>query len=94
MSKIVIQNCNQCYMDIPLKEAQTIFKEYQVKHPNAFYLRGRVKGWDGIVRFITKTGSFKIGLLPSVLASCKALGINPKVVDLRKPVPIVKKSIT
>ena len=94
MSKIVIQNCNQCYMDIPLKEAQAIFKEYQVKHPNAFFLRGRIKNWDGLVKFVTKTGSFKIGLLPSILASCKAQGINPKVVDLRKPVPIIKKPIT
>ena len=94
MSQIIIQNCNQCSLDIPLKEAQKLYREYQIRHPNAFFLRGRIKNWDGLVKFITKTGTFKIGLLPSILASCKALGINPKVVDLRKPVPIIKKPIT
>ena len=94
MSQIIIQNCNQCNLDIPLKEAQQLYKKYQIRHPNAFYLRSRIKDWDGMVKFITKTGTFKIGLLPSILASCKELGINPKVVDLRKPVPIVSKPVT
>lgn len=94
MSQIIIQNCNQCNLDIPLKEAQQLYKKYQIRHPNAFFLRSKIKDWDGMVKFITKNGTFKIGLLPSVLASCRELGINPKVVDLRKPVPIVSKPVT
>lgn len=94
MSQIIIQNCNQCNLDIPLKEAQQLYKKYQIRHPNAFFLRSKIKDWDGMVKFITKSGTFKIGLLPSILASCKELGINPKIVDLRKPVPIVSKPVT
>lgn len=94
MSQIIIQNCNQCNLDIPLKEAQQLYKKYQIRHPNAFFLRSKIKDWDGMVKFITKNGTFKIGLLPSVLASCRELGINPKIVDLRKPVPIVSKPVT
>lgn len=94
MSQIIIQNCNQCNLDIPLKEAQQLYKKYQIRHPNAFFLRSKIRDWDGMVKFITKSGTFKIGLLPSVLASCKELGINPKIVDLRKPVPIVSKPVT
>lgn len=94
MSQIIIQNCNQCHLDIPLKEANQLYKKFQIRHPNAFFLRSKIKDWDGMVKFITKTGTFKIGLLPSVFASCKELGINPKIVDLRKPVPIVSKPVT
>lgn len=94
MSQIIIQNCNQCNLDIPLKEAQQLYKKYQIRHPNAFFLRSKIKDWDGMVKFITKNGTFKIGLLPSILASCKELGIDPKIVDLRKPVPIVSKPVT
>ena len=94
MSQIIIQNCNQCSLDLPLKEANQLYNKFQIRHPNAFFLRSRIKNWDGMVKFITKTGTFKIGLLPSVLASCKELGINPKIVDLRKPVPIVSKPVT
>lgn len=94
MSQIIIQNCNQCHLDIPLKEANQLYNKFQIRHPNAFFLRSKIKDWDGKVKFITKTGTFKIGLLPSVLASCKEFGINPKIVDLRKPVPIVSKPVT
>lgn len=94
MSQIIIQNCNQCHLDIPLKEANQLYKKFQIRHPNAFFLRSKIRDWDGMVKFITKTGTFKIGLLPSVFASCKELGINPKIVDLRKPVPIVSKPVT
>jgi superfamily II DNA or RNA helicase len=81
-------------LDIPLKEAQQLYKMFQLKHPSAFFLMRRMKNWDGIIDYISKSGSFKIGLLPEVLNACKELGLNPQVVDLRKPVPIVSKSIT
>lgn len=94
MSRIIIQNCNVCVLDIPLKYAQKLYQEYGIKHPQAFYLRSRVRGmanWDGQVRFITKSGQFKIGLLPSVYESCKAMGLKDvEIVDLRAPVPTPK----
>ena len=67
MSKIIIQNGNMCELDLPLKFAQKLYNEFAIRHPNAFYLRTRQRGmqnWDGKIHYITKTGKFKIGLLP------------------------------
>lgn len=92
MSSIIIKNGNICELDIPLKYANKLYNEFAIRHPNAFYLRTRVKGmanWDGTVKFISKTGQFKIGLLPSVFESCRNLGLKPNIIDMRKPVPKV-----
>lgn len=94
--EIIIKNCNQCELNIPLKYSQKLYEDFSVRHPNAFYLKTRVKGmgnWDGKVKYITKYGLFKIGLLPSVLAKCKEYGLKVKVIDLRRPVPVVKKVV-
>ena len=94
MSSIIIKNGNICELDIPLKYANKLYNQFAIRHPNAFYLRTRVKGmanWDGTVKFITKTGQFKIGLLPAIYEACKALGLRQvKIVDMRKPVPRVE----
>lgn len=95
--KIVINNGNMCELDIPLKFAQKLYNEFAVRHPNAFYLRTRQRGmqnWDGKIHYITKTGQFKIGLLPSVYNKCIEYGIRPTVVDMRKPLPKVSKPVT
>lgn len=98
MNKIIIQNCNQCSLDLPLKLANKLYEDFQIRHPNAFYVLRKMKRadqWDGYIKFISKRGTFKIGLLPEVLNRCKNLGIkNVKVIDLRKPVPVVKKLIS
>jgi len=100
MNRIIIQNCNQCSLDLPLQLSNKLYKDFQIRHPNAFYVLKKMKRrptsnqWDGYIKFISKKGTFKIGLLPEVLERCKKLGIdNIKVVDLRKPVPVVKKLI-
>lgn len=93
MSSIIIKNGNICELDIPLKYANKLYQEYSIRHPNAFYLRTRVRGmanWDGTVKFISKAGQFKIGLLPSIYESCKKMGLRPKIIDMRKPVPTIK----
>lgn len=97
MSKIIIQNGNMCELDIPLKYAQKLYNEFAIRHPNAFYLRTRQKGmqnWDGKIHYITKIGQFKIGLLPRVYDRCIEMGIKPKVVDMRQPLPKVSKVVT
>lgn len=97
MSKIIIQNGNMCELDIPLKYAQKLYNEFAIRHPNAFYLRTRQRGmqnWDGKIHYITKTGQFKIGLLPRVYDRCIEMGIKPKVVDMRQPLPKVSKVVT
>ena len=86
-----------CELDLPLKFAQKLYQEFSVRHPNAFYLRTRQRGmqnWDGKIHYINKHGEFKIGLLPAVYEKCIEYGIKPKVVDMRKPLPKVKKVVT
>lgn len=86
-----------CELDLPLKFAQKFYQEFSVRHPNAFYLRTRQRGmqnWDGKIHYINKHGEFKIGFLPAVYEKCIEYGIKPKVVDMRKPLPKVKKVVT
>lgn len=95
--KIIIRNCNVAELDIPLKYATRLYNEFAIRHPNAFYLRTRQRGmqnWDGKIKYITKTGQFKIGLLPSVYKRCIELGIKPIIVDMRQPLPKVSKVVT
>lgn len=94
--RIIIQNCNQCELDMPLKYAQQLYNKYQIRHPSAFFLRtrSRFKNWDGKVKLINKNGVFKIGLLPSVVQSCKEMGLKVKIIDLRQKYFIPKKAIT
>lgn len=86
-----------CELDLPLKFAQKLYQEFSVRHPNVFYLRTRQRGmqnWDGKIHYINKHGEFKIGFLPAVYEKCIEYGIKPKVVDMRKPLPKVKKVVT
>lgn len=86
-----------CELDLPLKFAQKLYQEFSVRHPNAFYLRTRqrdMQNWDGKIHYINKQGEFKIGFLPAVYEKCIEYGIKPKVVDMRKPLPKVKRVVT
>lgn len=87
MSNIIINNCNECTVDIPQKYALKLYNELSIKHPQAFYLRGRIRGWDGTVHFLNKYGKFKIGFLPRVYQWCKDQGLKVKVIDKRLPIP-------
>ena len=90
MSSIVINNCNECTLDIPQKYALKLYNELSIKHPNAFYLRGRIRGWDGKVHFLNKYGKFKIGLLPRVYQWCKSQKLKVNIIDKRLPIPKAK----
>lgn len=90
MSRIIINNCNEGTLDIPQKKALRLYEELSIKHPNAFYLRGRIKDWDGKVHFLNKYGKFKIGMLPRVYQWCKDNGLNVEIVDKRLPIPKAK----
>lgn len=93
MPSIIIQNCNNCELDVSAKYALKLYNELTVRHPNAFYLKGKVKNWDGKVHFINKRGVFKIGLLPRVYQLCKEYGLNVKVIDNRRVIYPSIKSI-
>lgn len=92
--KIIIENCNNCSLDVSAKVGLKLYNEFTIRHPNAFYLRGKVKGWDGMVHFISKGAQFKIGLLPSIVAKCKELGYKVKVIDNRPELKLPSKPVT
>lgn len=98
MGKIIIKNCNVGEVDIPLKLANKLYNDLKVRHPNAFYLTTRMRNlrnWDGYVKFLSASGQFKIGLLPRICKLLREYGYEDfKVIDLRKPVPIIAKPIT
>lgn len=98
MGKIIIKNCNVAELDIPLKYAQKLYQDFAVKHPNAFYLKTRTKGmknWDGKVKFISKSGQFKLGLLQAVVDKLDSYGYKDvELIDMRQSVPIVTKPVT
>jgi superfamily II DNA or RNA helicase len=86
MASIIIQNCNQCELDIPAKYALKLYNELSIRHPQSFYLKRRIRDWDGMIHYINKRGSFKIGLLPRVFDKCVEYGLKPKVIDNRRVV--------
>lgn len=94
MAKIIIKNCNECELDIPQKYALKLYGEMSIKHPQAFFLRQRVRNWDGIVHFLSQYGKFKIGLLPRVYKKCLEYGLKPQIIDQRRSIEIPKKVTT
>ena len=94
MSKIIIKNCNECELDIPQKYAIKLYEDMSIKHPQAFFLRQRIRDWDGRVHFLSKYGKFKIGLLPRVYKKCLEYGLKVQVIDNRRPIEIPKKPVT
>ena len=52
-----------------------------------------LRDWDGKVHFISKSGLFKIGLLPRVYNLCKEYGLDVKIIDHRRVVYPSIKSI-
>ena len=90
---ILIENCNNCSLYCSAKVGLKLYKEFTVRHPQAFYLRGRVKGWDGMIHFISKAATLKIGLLPSVVNRCKELGYHVDIEDNRRGLGVKPKVI-
>ncbi|MCM1438820.1 MAG: DEAD/DEAH box helicase family protein [Roseburia sp.] len=94
MSRIIIKNCNECELDIPQKYAIKLYEDMSIRHPQAFFLRQRIRDWDGKVHFLSKYGKFKIGLLPRVYKKCLEYGLKVEVIDNRRPIPLPKKPVT
>lgn len=92
--KVIIENCNNCSLEVSAKVGLKLYNEFSIKHPNAFYLRGKVKGWDGMVHFINKGAQFKIGLLPLVINKCKEFGYQVSVIDTRPSLELPKRPVT
>lgn len=78
-----------------LKTLNKIQKAFQVKHPNAFFLRrgGYVQSdWDGKIKYVTDAFYFKTGLLTQIINYIRdELGKKVEIEDLRKQYNIKPK---
>ena len=89
MITIIIKNCNICEIQGPAKYLLKLFEAFKVKHPNAWHIRmyGRTD-WDGFIKYISETGTFKIGLLNKVYNKCREFGLKVKIIDNRLPLEV------
>lgn len=94
MNRITIQNANMCKIEGPAKVLLRLFKEFRIKHPNAWHItmyqknrRGKYQ-WDGYIKYLSQDGRFKIGLLPMVVNLLKEWGESVKIIDNRPPLPV------
>ena len=91
--QIIIRNANQCQLEGDIKLLGKLYTKFSYKHHNAWFILQKTRTkWDGYVRYISKTGFFKIGLLGMVYEeACKlskdvtitdkrpSLGVKPKI---------------
>lgn len=88
MSKVTIkvENVNKCSLHSKdHKLLNTMYEKFAVKHPNFFMLQrnANLKGWDGMVRFVSKFGIFDIGLLESTYDWLIRQGHDVEIIDER-----------
>lgn len=88
MEKITITliNCNQGHIQGGAKIMLKLYKQYSIKHPNAFQIMRFSRGknpWDGIIHYISDTGKFKIGLLGIIVKDLKSWGCKINIIDER-----------
>lgn len=99
MVEIIINNNASYQLEGNLKVITKLYRKFQYKHPQAFYLRrnGSVpKGWNGMIDYITERGYFKAGLLPKVVEAIEELKHEYKITDNRNSfttIPIIPKNI-
>lgn len=90
--KIIILNCNQCELDGPMKILNKLYKEFEVKHPNAWHIKmSGNRRWDGMVHYVNEYGKFRIGLLPTIYKRLIELECDVKVIDQRKVIDITPR---
>jgi superfamily II DNA or RNA helicase len=59
-------------MDGNMKVLTQLFKDMEIRHPNAFFLRAYMRpGWNGKIPYITENGTFDTGLLPRIISLIK-----------------------
>lgn len=98
MVKIVIQNGNRCELDGSLKVLTKLYNEFKIKHPNAWHIQMYQKGrnrWDGYIKYVSESGTFRIGLLPKIYNTLIGYGEKVQIIDRRLGVkdlsPVIPK---
>lgn len=91
MVELIIKNSNICEAKGPLKVLHKLYKEFRIKHPNAWhilmYQKGKVR-WDGYIKYVSDTGNFRIGLLPTIYNKLESWGEKVKIIDRRPPLEV------
>lgn len=70
MITITVKNGNICEISGPLAITHKLYKEFRIKHPNAWHIQMYQRGsnkWDGYISYISERGNFRIGLLPTII---------------------------
>lgn len=89
---IIIKNGMVCQLDGSLLLMQKIYKEFKVRHPAAWQIMKYCRtSWDGMVKYVSDSGVFKLGLLPKVYEFAKTLTDDVQIVDRRPPLNIKPK---
>lgn len=84
MIKLIINNANTCKIEGDLKVMRKLYKDFQVKHPNAWHIQMNSRSnWDGVVKFISERGVFKTGLLKDVYDKAITYTKDVQVIDNR-----------
>lgn len=75
---------NRCSVRGDLKTLNEAYKEFSVRHPNAWFLRKHMpKGWDGKIHYLTESGTFNGGIFQNLYNFFKEKGQSIKVIDNR-----------
>jgi len=86
--KVIINNQFTKFEGNP-RALEALRKELSFRHPNAFYIRQKVKSsWDGMVNPLTKGNRIKTGLLEKALSILVDYEENYEVLDYRKHLEI------
>lgn len=85
MEEILIQVRNsQCKVLTTINHIQGLRKEFRIRVPGAFYSPAyQQRRWDGFAYYITESGNFSSGLLPSICTYLKKEGFLYHLEDLR-----------
>ena len=84
MIKILINNANSCRLEGDVTIMRKLYKDFQVKHPNAWHIQMNSRSnWDGVVKFISSSGVFKTGLLQDVYEKAITYTKDVEVIDKR-----------
>lgn len=91
--KIIITNNNVGRLEGSAKVLLKLYNAFRIKHPNAWHIMmyQRNNRWDGYIDYISKTGTFKLGLLSKVFDTLIGWGLKPKdikIIDTREPLNI------
>lgn len=91
---ITINNSNVGKLEGSAKVLLKLYNAFRIRHPNAWHIMMYQKNnrWDGYIDYISKNGTFKLGLLSKIFNTLIEWGLKPediKIIDNREPLDII-----